>query len=80
MHADHISGNRALAAATGAELLLYVVADVGLPFHALHDGQEVHLGQICIHVVHTPGHRPESISLVLTNPTRSPVPVDGAER
>ncbi|HEY2592923.1 MAG TPA: MBL fold metallo-hydrolase [Chloroflexota bacterium] len=74
LHADHISGNRALAAATGATLYLHEDAEVDFPFDALHDGDELHLGQIVIRVVHTPGHRPESISLVLTNPIRSPEP------
>jgi glyoxylase-like metal-dependent hydrolase (beta-lactamase superfamily II)/rhodanese-related sulfurtransferase len=74
LHADHISGNRALAAATGARLWLHEDADVDFPFDVLHDGQEIHLGQIIIHVVHTPGHRPESVSLLLTNPPRSPEP------
>jgi glyoxylase-like metal-dependent hydrolase (beta-lactamase superfamily II)/rhodanese-related sulfurtransferase len=74
LHADHISGNRALAAATGARLLLHASAEVDFPFEALHDDEELHLGQIVIRVVHTPGHRPESISLVLTNPIRSPAP------
>jgi glyoxylase-like metal-dependent hydrolase (beta-lactamase superfamily II)/rhodanese-related sulfurtransferase len=74
LHADHISGNRALADATGARLWLHEEADVVFPFHALHDGQELRLGQIIIEVVHTPGHRPESVSLLLTNPPRSPEP------
>jgi len=74
LHADHISGNRALAAATGARLSLHERADVVFPFHALTDGQTLHLGQINIDVLHTPGHRPESISLLVTNPPRSPEP------
>jgi hydroxyacylglutathione hydrolase len=74
LHADHISGNRALAAATGAALFLHERAEVDFPFQALHDGDEIHLGHIIVRVVHTPGHRPESISLVLTNPIRSPAP------
>jgi glyoxylase-like metal-dependent hydrolase (beta-lactamase superfamily II)/rhodanese-related sulfurtransferase len=74
LHADHISGNRTLAAVTGATLFLHEDAEVDFPFRALHDGEEIHLGQIVLRVVHTPGHRPESISLVLTNPSRSPAP------
>jgi glyoxylase-like metal-dependent hydrolase (beta-lactamase superfamily II)/rhodanese-related sulfurtransferase len=74
LHADHISGNRALAAASGATLFLHEDAAVDFPFRALHDGEELHLGQIVMRVVHTPGHRPESTSLVLTNPSRSPEP------
>src|ERR671936_481886 len=45
LHADHVSGNRALAAATGARLWLHESADVLFPFNPLHDGQELHIGQ-----------------------------------
>jgi hydroxyacylglutathione hydrolase len=74
LHADHISGNRALAAATDARLWLHEAADVHFPFNALSDGQDLHLGQLIVHVVHTPGHRPESVCLLVTNPPRSPEP------
>jgi hydroxyacylglutathione hydrolase len=74
LHADHISGNRALAAATGARIWLGEGADVAFGFNALVDGDEIHLGQIIIRVVQTPGHRPESVSLLVTNPLRSPEP------
>jgi glyoxylase-like metal-dependent hydrolase (beta-lactamase superfamily II)/rhodanese-related sulfurtransferase len=74
LHADHISGNRALAEATGATLSLHASADVAFAFRPLNDGDEIRLGQIIIAVVHTPGHRPESMSLLVTNPPRSPEP------
>ena len=74
LHADHISGNRALAAATGAELCMHESADLLFPFRGLKDGEELILGQVILRVVHTPGHRPEAISLLVTNPPRSPMP------
>jgi glyoxylase-like metal-dependent hydrolase (beta-lactamase superfamily II)/rhodanese-related sulfurtransferase len=74
LHADHVSGNRALAAATGATLSLHESADVRFPFNRLQDGQQVQLGQLIMQVIHTPGHRPESICLLVTNPPRSPAP------
>jgi hydroxyacylglutathione hydrolase len=74
LHADHLSGNRAVAAATGAKLWLHELADVRFPFNPLADGDVLPLGQITLQVVHTPGHRPEAISLLLTNPARSPEP------
>ena len=74
LHADHISGNRKLAAATGAELCLHESADVLFPFRRLRDGEEIHLGTLLLRIAHTPGHRPESISIVLVNPPRSPEP------
>src|SRR5579864_3081750 len=74
LHADHFSGNRALARATGATVCLHTSADVAFPFDPLNDGDEIPIGQLRLRVVHTPGHRPESISLLLTNPPRSPEP------
>lgn len=74
LHADHLSGNRALAAATGAEPCLYESADVLFPFRGLKDGEEIPLGTLLLRIIHTPGHRPESISIELVNPPRSPEP------
>ncbi len=74
LHADHVSGNRSLAALTGARLYLHEDADVVFSFEKLRDGEEIHIGQLILRVVHTPGHRPEAISLLLINPPRSPEP------
>jgi glyoxylase-like metal-dependent hydrolase (beta-lactamase superfamily II)/rhodanese-related sulfurtransferase len=74
VHADHISGARALAAAYGAELMLHEDAKVVYPFTPLKDGQELALGQLRLRVLHTPGHRPELISVLVVNPERSPEP------
>lgn len=74
LHADHISGNRRLAEATGAKLYLEHDADVQFPFEPLEDGTEIHIGQVILKIVHTPGHRPEAISILVTNPPRSPEP------
>ena len=74
LHADHVSGNRDLAAATGAQVYLHEDADAVFPFTPLKDGSAISLGQVDLQVVHTPGHRPESISLLVVNPARSPEP------
>jgi glyoxylase-like metal-dependent hydrolase (beta-lactamase superfamily II)/rhodanese-related sulfurtransferase len=74
IHADHVSGARALAERTGAELCLGAGADVLYPFRALHDGDELPLGNVTLRVMHTPGHRPESISLLVTNTARAEEP------
>lgn len=74
IHADHRSGGPALAKRVGAPYCLHESADVSLPFHSLHDGQEVELGNTQVLVLHTPGHTPESISLVVTDRRRSDEP------
>jgi hydroxyacylglutathione hydrolase len=74
IHADHVSGARLLAGETGAPLCLHAGADVHYPFQPLHDGETLGLGQLVISVLHTPGHRPESLSLLVTNPPRGAEP------
>jgi hydroxyacylglutathione hydrolase len=74
IHADHVSGARRLAARHGAELCLHESAQVTYPFRPLCDHQELELGQLRLRVLHTPGHRPELISILIVNPPRSPEP------
>ena len=74
VHADHVSGNRRLSAETGVPVSLFETADVRFPFEKLRDHQKLSLGPVVLEVLHTPGHRPESLSLLITNPPRSPWP------
>ncbi len=74
VHADHRSGGPALAAAVGAAYCLHAAADVAIPFEPLVDGQELALGNTRVTVLHTPGHSPESISLVVTDLRRGTDP------
>ena len=74
IHADHVSGARRLANQDGAELCLHESAQVSYPFRPLCDRQELELGPLRLRVLHTPGHRPELISILIVNPPRSPEP------
>jgi glyoxylase-like metal-dependent hydrolase (beta-lactamase superfamily II)/rhodanese-related sulfurtransferase len=74
IHADHVSGARRLAGRFGAELCLHESARVAYPFRPLRDHEEVELGQLRLRILHTPGHRPELISILIVNPPRSPEP------
>ena len=74
IHADHVSGARRLVARQGGELCLHEAAQVAYPFRPLQDGEELALGQLRLRVLHTPGHRPELISILVVNPERSPEP------
>jgi glyoxylase-like metal-dependent hydrolase (beta-lactamase superfamily II)/rhodanese-related sulfurtransferase len=74
IHADHVSGARRLAAQHGGELCLHESAQVAYSFRPLHDRQELELGQLRLRILHTPGHRPELISILIINPPRSPEP------
>lgn len=74
VHADHPSGARRLAERTGAAYGLHRAADVAFPFTPLDDDQVIALGNTTIRVLHTPGHTPESISLVVSDLRRGPAP------
>ena len=74
VHADHVSGARKLAAQHGAELCLHESARVAYPFRPLANSEELPLGQLRLRILHTPGHRPELISVLVVNPPRSPEP------
>jgi hydroxyacylglutathione hydrolase len=73
-HADHVSGHGRLASATGAEIHISPLAEAGYPHTPLEDGAVLHLGDVEIEAVHTPGHRPEHTSLLLRDSSRGPDP------
>jgi hydroxyacylglutathione hydrolase len=74
LHADHRSIGRELTAATGAAYVLSETAEVAFPFHGARDGEMLELGNVTVEVIHTPGHTPEHISLLVTDRTRSSEP------
>ncbi len=74
LHADHISSGRELAATAGAEYVLSSAASATFPFAGVTDGDFLTLGNVAVEVLHTPGHTPEHISLLVTDRTRSDDP------
>lgn len=74
VHADHLSAGRRLAEAAGASYVLAANADVAFPFHAVHDGDTLPLGNVVATVLHTPGHTPEHLCLLVADRTRADEP------
>ena len=64
-HADFLSGHLELAKATGAEIAYSAVAETEFASRKLADGERIELGDIVLEIRHTPGHTPESISIVV---------------
>jgi glyoxylase-like metal-dependent hydrolase (beta-lactamase superfamily II)/rhodanese-related sulfurtransferase len=64
-HADFLSGHLELAAATGAVISYGDRAVADFPIEPLAHGQRLSLGEVTLEIRHTPGHTPESISIVL---------------
>jgi glyoxylase-like metal-dependent hydrolase (beta-lactamase superfamily II)/rhodanese-related sulfurtransferase len=74
VHADHISGDQELAAATGARICVLDGSPVTYPHVSFKEGDVLELGAARLEVLHTPGHTPHSLSLLVTDKARSPEP------
>ena len=74
LHADHVSGNRELAAKTRAPILIHHSVQAAFDHAGLRDGDEIRIGTVLLKVLHTPGHTPDSVSLLVTDLARSRLP------
>jgi glyoxylase-like metal-dependent hydrolase (beta-lactamase superfamily II)/rhodanese-related sulfurtransferase len=74
-HADFISGHRELAARTGAKIYFGADAAAKFDFVPVHEGDEIVMNDVVLRFLETPGHTPESISvLVFDRKTSDTVP------
>jgi hydroxyacylglutathione hydrolase len=64
-HADFVSGHLELARRAGAEIHLGIRARADYPFTPARDGDRLELGKLRLEVLETPGHTPESISILV---------------
>jgi hydroxyacylglutathione hydrolase len=65
LHADFLSGHLELAEATGATIVYGAGAEVNFAHREVADGERIVLGQVVLEFRATPGHTPESISVVV---------------
>ena len=64
VHADFLSGHLELAA-LGAAICYGEGAQTDFDIESLADGQRIDLGEVQLEIRATPGHTPESISVVI---------------
>ena len=64
-HADFLSGHLEVAEATGAAIAYGSKAETEFDSRKLEDGERIELGEVVLEIRHTPGHTPESISIVV---------------
>jgi glyoxylase-like metal-dependent hydrolase (beta-lactamase superfamily II)/rhodanese-related sulfurtransferase len=74
LHADHVSGNTDLAARTGADIYVHEASGAEYKHIPLKHDDVIELGNIRLRVLHTPGHTPESITLLVSDTTRAEEP------
>ncbi len=64
IHADHISGTREIQKLNDCPIYMYETSPVKFPFVPLTE-QEYHIANLKFRVLHTPGHAPEHVSLLV---------------
>ena len=74
LHADFVSGHRELAHRTGAKI--YFGAKAGAKFEhvPVREGDEIRMGDVVLRFLETPGHTPESVSILVVDRAVSDVP------
>lgn len=73
-HADFLAGHLEMAAATGAWIGYGSSASTEYPSRALADGERLVLGEVVLEIMATPGHTPESISVLVFEHADDEVP------
>lgn len=74
-HADFLAGHLELADSTGAWIGYgQRAAEVEYPIRRLADGDRISLGEVVLEIRETPGHTPESISILVYEHAGDPVP------
>ncbi len=71
LHADFVAGHLELRDRVGATIHLGAKAQAEYPFTPLNDGAILELGRVRLKALETPGHTPESISIVVYDLDRS---------
>jgi glyoxylase-like metal-dependent hydrolase (beta-lactamase superfamily II) len=65
LHADFVAGHLELRDRVGATICLGATAKAEYAFTPFHNGDEIAFGRVRLKVLETPGHTPESISIVV---------------
>src|SRR5579885_39463 len=65
LHADFLAGHLELRDRAGATIYLGRAAKAGYAFHPMGDGDKLEFGRVRLEVMETPGHTPESISIMV---------------
>jgi hydroxyacylglutathione hydrolase len=73
-HADHISGGRELAELTRAPILLHRDSRAVFEHGTVADGDALRIGTVGLEILHTPGHTPDSICVLVTDHGRGEDP------
>jgi len=74
LHADFVSGHHELAERTGATICIGARAGAKFAHRAMRDGDKIEFGKCVLEFLETPGHTPESMSILATDRERGDAP------
>jgi glyoxylase-like metal-dependent hydrolase (beta-lactamase superfamily II)/rhodanese-related sulfurtransferase len=74
LHADFVSGHRELAARTGAKIYFGAKAQAKFDCVAVNEGDTIAMGDVTLRFLETPGHTPESLSVLVIDWEKSETP------
>jgi len=74
-HNDYLTGITQLQSRAPLELLSGARAELGYATRPLADGERLRMGEVEFEVLHTPGHTPEHISLLVRDQARGEEPL-----
>ncbi len=74
VHADHVSGNQELKSRTEAAIYYGEGSPVTFDHKELKEGDVIEFGMVKLEILNTPGHTPNSISIIVTDKARSDKP------
>ena len=72
--ADHVSGNQELKSRTGAAIYFNENAPVNFEHQKLKEGDIIEFGMVKLEILYTPGHTPNSLSILVTDKARAELP------
>ncbi|HKF41475.1 MAG TPA: MBL fold metallo-hydrolase, partial [Thermoanaerobaculia bacterium] len=74
LHADFVSGHRELAARTRSKIYFGGKAEARFDHQPVRDGDEISFGDVTLRFLETPGHTPESVSVLVFDRSLGPEP------
>ncbi|HUP13919.1 MAG TPA: MBL fold metallo-hydrolase, partial [Niastella sp.] len=69
-HADFVSSHLEIHQTTGATIYAHPLVGADYPYQAFDEGSQLQIGNITLRALHTPGHSPDGISIVLAHDGR----------
>jgi glyoxylase-like metal-dependent hydrolase (beta-lactamase superfamily II)/rhodanese-related sulfurtransferase len=74
LHADFVSGHLEIARRTGAKIYFGAAANAQFEHVPVKEGDEIAVGDVKLKILETPGHTPESISVLVFDPAQPEIP------